>query len=444
MKIIIIGMGTGGLFSAITIKKRERDAEIVFFDKKDFDILHPCGLPYAIEGRINSFDALKSELPDMGFIKFHKHEVKKIISNEKKLLVENLKNKEISEHNYDKLIIASGGKQFIPDIPGVKLKGVFSVHGYRECFELSEYIKTCKKAIIIGAGAIGLETSIALKRRGLDVTVVEMMKNSLPNSLDSDIAMILDDYLKEQGISLMFNSRIMEIKGKEKVSNVVLNTNDNIKELETDLVVLAMGVRGNNGIVKGTDINMGKYGIITNERMQTNHPDIYAIGDCIQVKSFIDNRDTSMHLAVAAYKQGLVAGKNILGIPAKYKGALGTFASKIGDMEVAATGFHSGTKDIETISGKAKSLTKPSWCSGEDITLKIISDKDGMLIGGQAIGLSGAAARINILCAAISSRASVYNLADMEMAYCPEVSETYDVLMQAADNLIRKINRGKK
>lgn len=443
MKIIIIGMGTGGLFSAVTIKKIKRDAEIVFFDKKDFDILHPCYLPYAIEGRVNFFDSLKSELPDMGFIKFHKHEVKKIIPNEKKLLVENLNNKEISEHNYDKLIIASGGKQFIPDMPGIKLRGVFSVNGYRESFELSEYIKTCKKAVIAGAGAIGLETAIALKKRGLDVTVVEMMKNTLPNSLDSDIAMILDDYLKKQGIALMFNSKLMEIKGKEKVSSVVLNTKENIKELETDLVVLAMGVRGNHEFV-GTDIDMGKYGIITNERMQTNHPDIYAIGDCIQVKSFIDNRNTSMHLAVAAYKQGLVAGKNILGIPAKYKGALGTFASKIGDMQVAATGFHSDTKNIETISGKAKSLTKPSWFSGEDITFKIISDKNGMLIGGQAIGFSGAAARINMLCAAISSRASVYNLTEMEMAYCPEVSETYDVLMQAADNLIRKINRGKK
>jgi len=433
MNIVIIGSGTGGLFTAVTIKKQNRDAQITFVDKKDFDLLHPCGLPYVLEGKVDSFEKLKSDLPDMGFVKMHQHEAISVNPSDKKVEIRNLES-ETSQLDYDKLVIASGASAVVLPVSGVDLKGVFTLDNWENSFALSEMAKTAKKATVVGAGAIGLETANALKERGLEVTIVEMLPCALAKAIDPDMSKILEEYLKTKGINLMFDSKVEEIKGNNNVESVVVNGNI----METDIVVMAAGVKPNTDFLKDSGITMGKWGITVNEQMQTNFPDIYAVGDCVQTKSLIDCRDWMMQLAVAAYKQGIVAGNHILGNDAAYKGALTTFSSKIGDMEVAATGFNSHC--VDAIAGKAKALTRPEWCSGgKDLTIKLLVDKTGKLLGGQAVGEEGAAHRIDVVSTAIKAGFSIYDFSEIELTYCPAISETYDVLMQAADNAIRKL-----
>jgi len=434
MKTVIIGSGTGGLFAAITIKKNDRDAEVVFIDRKDFDLLHPCGLPYVIEGKVDSFDQLKDKLPEMGFTVMRRHEATGISG--KAVKARNLEDNGEIDVPFDRLIIATGSHAFIPPIPGVELKGVFRVDSWQEAFALAEYMKQSKKAVIIGAGAIGLETAHALKVKEIDVTVIEMLACAFAKTFDPDMAQLLQDYLTESGIGQMYNARLESVNGSEKVESVTVNG----QVIETDIVVLATGVRPSIDFLKDSGIEIGKWGIKVNERMQTNLPDVYAVGDCVQIKSRIDNRDWMMQLAVAAYKQGIVAGKNIAGRDAVYKGALTTFSSKIGEMEVAATGFNQHCIDCAQVIGRATGHTKPEWCQGgEQVTVKIICDQSGKIIGGQAVGKQGAAQRIDVVSTAIQAGFTAHDLSETELTYCPAISETYDVLMQAADNALRRL-----
>jgi len=408
-------------------------------DKKEFDMLHPCGLPYAIEGKLESFEKVKHTLPDMGFTKILNHELIRVTPETKQIEAKNLENGKSLMLEYDNLIIATGSHALIPPIPGVKEllgKGVFTVDSYTQSFDLAEYSKKCKTAVVVGAGAIGLETAYALKKRELAITIVEMLPNALSKSLDPDMSKILEEYLKTNGINLMFDAGVEKVLGQDIVKGITVSG----KELACDMVVLAAGVRSNTDFLAGSGIVTTKLGVVVNEKMQTNIPDIYAIGDCVQVKSLIDRRDWTMQLAVAAYKQGVVAGMNISGKKREYAGALSTFASKIGEIEVAATGFNSACAGQNILIGKASGTTRPEWCTGgKDITVKLIVGKDsGKILGGQGVGYAGAAERINIVSTAIQAGLTLHGLSEVELAYCPAVSETYDVLMQAADNAIRK------
>lgn len=440
MEVVIAGLGAGGLFAGLTIKKNNRDINVTFIDRKDFELLHPCGIPYAIERRIKSFESIKHSLPDMGFSKYLKHEIRCVNPAEKTVEATSLEDGNSISIKYDKLIIATGASALLPPVPGVNEllnKGVFTLDSYQDGIALSGYLKEGMSAAVVGAGAIGLETAAALKKRGLDVTLVEMLPYALAKAVDQDISEVLQSGLADSGIKLMFNSKLEKINGSEKLESIIVDGN----ELKIDILVLAAGVKANIGFLDNSGIEVGKWGVKVNDKMQTNIQDIYAIGDCVQLKSLIDKRDWMMQLAVAAYKQGIVAGMNIAGKERAYKGALTTFVSKIGDIEIAATGFNSHFAGENIIIGKARGPTKPEWCSGgSEITVKLIIDKStGRILGGQAVGHEGTAERINVISTAIQAGFTVHDLSDTELAYCPAVSQTYDVLMQAADNAMRKM-----
>ena len=442
MKTVILGLGAGGLFTGITLRKLDREREILFIDPKSFDLLHPCGLPYVIEGKIESFEKVKHNLPDMGFAKMLEHEAVSVNLEDKTVQAKDLKSQELKSIGYDELVIATGSRAAIPPIEGAEKllgRGVFTVDSYDSSFALEEACERSKKAVVLGAGAIGLESANALRTRGLEVTVFKMLPNALAKSLDPDMSRLVEDHLKEKGIGLRFEQKVERITGEDRVEGAVVDG----ETVEADMVVLAAGVRPNTGFLQDSGIDMGKWGILTDERMQTNVPDVYAVGDCVQVKSLIDGRDWMMQLAVAAYKQGMVAAYNIAGKSRTYDGALSTFASRIGDIEAAATGFNSHSAGDDIVIGKATDFTKPEWCGiGQSITVKLIFEKSsGKLLGAQTAGLEGAAERVNIASTAIQAGMDAEKLSKVELCYCPQVSQTYDVLMQAADNALRKMGR---
>ncbi len=445
MKIVIIGLGSGGFAAYLAIRRTEPEASITIIEKRGYDMFSPCGMPFAIEGII-SLDDLKFEVPgDEHLTKLLGHEAMAIKPVEKQVLVKNLKTGETVSVPYDSLIIAAGAQPFIPPVKGAKENignGVFVLHDIESAQKIIEYAEKAKKAVVVGAGPIGLEIAIALAEKGLDVTVIEMLACAFPRALDRDMAKVIERSLEIRQIKLLLNKTVNSVNGSP-VKSVSIGE----EAIETDMVVLASGVRANLDMAKNAGIEVGKWGIKTNARMETNTEGIYAVGDCIETVSLIDHRPTVMQLSSAAFRQGMVAGTNAAGGYDVYEGALSTFVSLIGDLEAAATGFNeffARSAGFETISGKAQGKNKPSYYPGsKDITVKIIADaRTGKVIGGQAIG-EGAGARINVISLAIKNGIDVNALSRTETAYCPMVAESYDVLNKAADFAVRRLGKGR-
>jgi len=442
-KIVIIGLGSGGFPASLAIRRTDPKASITIIEKRSRDMFSPCGMPFAIEG-IVSLDDLEFSLPDDKHItKLLEHEALEINPDEKKVMVKNLRTRELISVPYDSLIIATGAEPFIPPIKGAKEnlgRGVFVLHDIESARKIMDFAKNAKKAVVVGAGPIGLEIAVGLRKNGLGVVVVEMLAHALPRALDRDMAKMVERSLENSQIELLMDKSVSSINGSPVES---VSVGDDL--IETDMVVLASGVRANLDMAKNAGIELGKWGIKTNSGMETSIKGIYAVGDCIETVSPVNHRPTMMQLSSAAYRQGMVAGTNAAGGYDTYEGALGTFVSLIGTLEVAATGFNeffAESAGYKIISGKAHGKNKPEYYPGaEDITVKIIADaKTGKVLGGQAVG-SGAGARINVIALATKCGMDVYSLSQTEMAYCPMLAENYDVLNRAADFAVRKLEK---
>ncbi|MBU0628556.1 MAG: FAD-dependent oxidoreductase [Nanoarchaeota archaeon] len=413
MKIVILGLGAAGFGAALAAKKQDRNAEITIIDEKDFDLMHQCGLPWVIDGELNG-DGLKHSLSldKMGI---------KLVSNTKIDSIDLDKKLINGSIGYDKLIIATGAKPFVPHIKTENK--IFTIHNIKDTEEIKKNVKKGEKAIVIGAGAIGLEAAVALKKKGMDVTVIDMLPCCFPKAIDKDISEILEEKLKQKGIKLELGKKIEEIK-------------------EKSLVVMATGVKPNVELFKDSGLKIGKGGIEVNEKVETSVKDVYAVGDCCAVSSLINKEKWNSILANNAYREGMVAGINAAGGDKEFKGILGTFVSVIDDVEIAATGFNSFFAEhygIKTVIGKAKGKNRPEWFGpANELTVKIIADEKGKVIGGQAIG-AGAKERINIISTAIKAGMTLKDISELELAYCPAVSDYYDVLVIAAEIGIRKI-----
>jgi len=417
VKIVIVGLGAAGFGAALAAKKQDRNAEITIIDEKDFDLMHQCGLPFALEGKIKDLANLKHSIhaDKMGIKLINNSKINRVDTKERAVYYND---KKIS---YDALIIAAGSKPFIPLIKTEN--EIFTVHNIEDTKRLEKNIKKGEKAIIIGAGAVGLETAVALNKKGMKVEVIDLLPSTFPKSIDKDISEILEEKLKQKGIKLELGKKIEEIKEKA-------------------IIVMATGVKPNIDFLEGSGIKTSKAGIEVNEKMETSVKGVYAVGDCCAVKSLINKKEWTSMLANNAYKEGAIAGTNAAGGNKKYPGILGTFVSLIDDIEIAATGFNSFfAKEFgyDIITTKVTGKSRPEWFGqAKELTVKLIVDKDGKILGGQAIG-DGAKERINIIATAIKAGFTLEELSNVELAYCPAVSDYYDVLIMAAELGSRKI-----
>jgi len=247
---------------------------------------------------------------------------------------------------------------------------------------------------------------------------------------------VVEEYLKANGVNV-FLGKEAKILGEENVEFVEIDGS----RINTDVVVMAVGSTSNIDFIKNTGIETEK-GIIVNEKMETNIKDVYAAGDCAETFYLINRKTAVTRLATAAFQQGEIAGINASGGNAKYDGTLGTFVSMIGEMEVASTGFNSETAkkfEEDVVTGKAKGRTKPEWMpNSKEILVKIIADRSGRILGGQAIG-DNAGWRINMIALAIRNNLSIFELAKADMSYSPPVSELVDALTMAAEFVGRRI-----
>jgi NADPH-dependent 2,4-dienoyl-CoA reductase/sulfur reductase-like enzyme len=443
---VIIGLGAGGFYAAKSALATNRDVEVIIIDKKDFELFSPCGMPFVIEGVVKSFEHLIHAIPEQSkrLTKLLKHEVTDIDVKNRTVNVKYVPTNETKKVGWDSLIIDTGSNPIVLPIPGAKEllnKGMFTIDSLDNAKKIDELANNAKKAAVIGAGAIGLEIAVALKERGLDVVVAEKLSRPLPKILDEDIGEILKDFLTKKGIKMIFGGNVERINGNNNVESISING----EAIKTDLVVMSVGVKANTDIVKNTRIKTGQFGIVTTPKMETNVNGIYAVGDCAETLNLITKKPASVQLATTAYKQGIVAGVNAAGGSMEYPGSLGTFGAVIGELEVAGTGLTSESAKAlgyDVIVGKGKTKTRPEWMSeSTDIAVKIIVDaSNGKILGGQSIGGSGAASRINVISTAIRSGMNIFDISSVELAYCPKISEMYDALSAAVDVAVKKLS----
>jgi NADH oxidase (H2O2-forming) len=439
MKLVIVGLGTAGYAAAMEAAKR--GAEITIIENRNFETFSPCGLPYVLDGSIPHFENLKHTVKLRNTEILLEHHPESIDTEQKTVEVKDSEGGSTRDIPYDKLIIATGTSPLIPPITGVRDylgDGTHVISGVEDTRKLKEKADVSESCLVVGAGAIGLESACTLNSKGLKVTVVEMLPQVFPQAIDSDTALDVKTHLESLGIPVFLNSRVESITKENGKMNVRAD-----KEYTCDFVLIAAGVRANYALAKKAGIEIGKWAIKVNARMETSARDVYACGDCIETFSYINGEPWMMQLATSALQMGSIAAVNALGGTAEYEGCLNTFSSELGGKEIASCGFtEKQAKDFgyTTAIGKGQGTVIADYFPGGDvIKVKLIVDKeDHKLLGGQAFG-KGAFWRINVISLALRARMTVEEFSKIELAYTPALSPSYDALQKARDFVLRRL-----
>lgn len=447
LEIVIVGLGTGGLYASKGALGFNRKCHVNIFEKRDFDQFSPCGLPYVIEGIIKDFEELKYNVPEVRnkLTKFLQHEVVSVDNHKKVVKAVDLKSFEEKEISYDALVLAPGASPINLPIPGAKElvgRGVHFLSDIDNSRALFQAARSSKKrrAVVVGGGATGLEVAIGLKALGLDVAVTKKTPPPFPRNLDPEMGKIIVEHLERLGLRVLFGKGIDRINGDDKVESVVIAG----ETIDCDIVVMAVGMKGNVGLAEILGAKIERGSVVTDNRMETSIKGVYAAGDLVQTYSRIDGSKTTMQLATSAYQQGMVAGINAAGGNTTYPGALNTFLAVIGGLEVASTGY--SLEKAQNLGYEAQAIfTKKDIRSHympnrKEINLMAIVDsKDGRILGAQAVGQEGAGWRINIFALAIQGGMSLYDVKDAELSYSPPVSQMYDPISQLAEVGLKRL-----
>ena len=443
--IVIVGLGTGGLYSSRAAQRYNRRTNITIIEKRDYHMFSPCGIPYAIEGKVENFDDLKHSVPTTRSLQIRlQHEAMEVDPKTKRVRVKNLESGEEEWIGYDSLILATGSKPTILPVPGAKEflgKGIYTVSTPEDGELLRDVALKSERCAVVGAGAIGMEIAVALKHLGVDVHITKRSEPALPRNIDPDMGTILVDHLKEKGLHVYFGKGIDSINGGDKVESVTIAG----EVIPVDFVVMAAGVDSNIDLAEKMGMECIRGSIKTDNMMRTSIPDVYAVGDNCWSHRMIDDSPARVALATTAYRQAMVAGVNAAGGEATYDGTLGTFVSYVGDLEVSATGYNTPGAEAAgytVVSGRANTVNKPAWMPGaKEISIKILADVNtGKILGGHAIGHEGTDWRINMIALGIKKGMTLDEFATVELAYCPPVSELYDPLLMATDVALRRLD----
>ncbi len=452
MEIVIVGLGPGGLYASKNALGFNRKCHVTIIEKRNFDQFSPCGLPYVIEGTVKDFEALKYDVPEMStkLTKLIHHEVVSVDHEKKLVQVVDLATSDMKEIKYDSLILATGASPINLPVPGAKDfvgKGVHFVSDIENTRALLEAAKSSgkKSAVIVGGGATGLEVAIGLKELGLEVAVTKRTPHPFPRNLDPAMGKIIIEHLEKLGIRVLFGKGIDRINGTHKVESVEIAG----ETIECDVVVMAVGMRGNTKLAEIIGAKTEKGLVLVNNRMETTVKDVYAGGDLVRTYSRIDGTPITMQLATSSYRQGMTAGINAAGGNTFYPGALNTLLVCVGGLEIASTGYSlemAESLGYDTKAGSTKREIRPHYMPGaKEINLRVIvGAKDGKILGAQAVGEEGAGWRINVFALAIHGNMTLYDLMDAELSYNPPVSQMYDPISQVAEIGLKRLRLGPK
>ncbi|WP_026485805.1 CoA-disulfide reductase [Caldanaerobius polysaccharolyticus] len=449
MKVLIVGGVAGGASAAARLRRLDENAQIILFERGQYISYANCGLPYYIGDVIKEKNKLQVQTPEAMAKRFNidirtNSEVIKILPQEKAVLVHDLTNDRTYKETYDKLLLSPGAEPIKPNIPGVDSDRVFTLRNIPDTYRMKDFINSQKpkNAVIVGAGFIGLEIAENLHNLGVNVSIVELSDHVI-GPMDYDMAAIVHHHLKSKNVGLYLNDGVKALYHYNEYSEVELNSG---KRIKTDMIVLAIGVKPEVKLAREAGLAIGsRGGIKVNQYMQTSDPDIYAVGDAIEVKDFINQNDTLIPLAGPANKQGRIAADNIAGRKSEYKGTQGTSVLKVFDLTVAFTGNNERLLNNYGIRFQ-KCIIHPfshaSYYPGAlPMSIKLLfSQDDGKILGAQIVGYEGVDKRIDVIATAIRGGMTVYDLEELELAYAPPYSSAKDPVNMAgfvAANILR-------
>jgi NADH oxidase (H2O2-forming) len=442
VRIVIVGFESAGMTAAAAAGMVDPSAKITVFERRPYDIYHPCGIPFAIGGEVPDIKKLIESAPPMPNIELHTAtEAISLDAKSKEIVVHELKTKKRRTVKYDVLILATGSYASKPPIPGIDLKGVHAVRTLEDGQAIIEQLGEAKRAAVIGAGLIGVETAAALRKRGLEVLLLEALPSVLPNMLDPDMASLVKDRILENGIELVLGQSVEEIIGKQEVSSISVGG----RQHPVDMVIVATGVKPEVRLAKEAGIKLGETGgIKADKRMGTSAEDVYAAGDCVETVCMITGRPVLSQLASAAIRMGRVAGTNAAGEEAEFEGTLSTAVTASFGLEIASTGLTTNSAKragLEPIAGRIRTGDRPHYYpGGKPITVKLLVEpKEHRLVGGQVIASDGAAERVNLLALAIKRSVTIEELSRIDYCYVPPSCDVIEPLVVAAEAILRRL-----
>lgn len=443
MKTVIIGGVAGGASAAARLRRLDETAEIIILERGEYVSFANCGLPYYIGGTITDKNNLTLQTPESFRARFNidvrvSSEAVKIDPEAKTVTVKNLRSGESYEESYDNMILSPGAEPIRPNIEGIDSDIVFTLRNIPDTLKIKQYIEVAdvKSAVVVGGGYIGVEMAENLKEAGLKVAVVELADHLIA-PLDFDMAADVHRYIKSKGIDLYLNNGVKAIDG-----HTVVLQNGNI---HADMVIMSVGVRPETSLAQACGIKTNQCGsIIVDRSMKTNIPDIYAVGDAVEIEDFITKSPAFIPLAGPANKQGRIAADHIAGISSEYTGTQGSAVLKLFDMTVATTGLNEKSSQTAGINYDKTYIYSGSHASyypgASNMSVKALWDKKSLkLIGAQIVGFDGVDKRMDVLATAIRFGAKITDLAKLELCYAPPFGSAKDpvnMLGFVAENIV--------
>ena len=434
MKIIIIGGVAGGATTAARIRRVDETAEIILLEKGKYISYANCGLPYYIGGVIEEREKLFVQTPEAFSTRFRvdvrtENEVI-FIDRKKKTVTVRQSSEDTYEESYDKLLISTGASPVRPPLPGIDLPGIFTLRNVTDTDRIKEYINSHspRKAVVVGAGFIGLEMAENLHAQGAKVSIVEM-GNQVMAPIDFSMASLVHQHLMDKGVNLYLEQAVASFEREGKGLKVTFK---NGQSISADIVILSIGVRPETSLARAAELTIGPAGgIAVNDYLQTSDEAIYAIGDAIEYRHPITGKSWLNYLAGPANRQGRIVADNILGAKIPYEGSIGTSIAKVFDMTVASTGLPGKRLRLEGIDYMSSTIHPAShagyYPDAMPMSIKITFDKQtGRLYGGQIVGYDGVDKRIDELALVIKHQGTVYDLMKVEQAYAPPFSSAKD------------------
>ncbi len=439
-KVVIIGGVAGGATAAARLRRLDETANIVMFERGDYISYANCGLPYHVSGVIRSRDALLLQTPSAMMKKFNmdvrvRQEIVSIDRANKTVTVKKVDNGETYQESYDTLVLATGSSPVRPPIHGIDAENILTLWTVPDTDKLKSRVRDggVERAVVVGGGFIGLEVAENLRHLGIEVTIVEMLDQVMA-PLDYEMAKPLHENIEKNGVKLCLGDGVSAFSQTDDGGvRVELKSG---KVIEAELAVLAIGVRPNNELAKAAGLTLNaRGGVVTDEYLRTSDPDIYAVGDVIEVEDFILKGRSMVPLAGPANKQGRIAANNIAGFAEKYEGTQGSSVVKVFDLTAASTGLNEKTlvarglvrgKDYESVTIIQNSHAG-YYPGAVPMTLKLLFTPDGSkLFGAQIVGADGVDKRIDTLGVTIRLGGGVEALKSLELAYAPPYSSAKD------------------
>lgn len=447
MKLVVIGGVAGGPSAAAKAKRVYPDLEVTIFERSGHGSFGACGLPYVIGGDVTDFGKLVARTPEQfaqqGIAVRLRHEVTGVDYEARTVEVRDHRERRSFLEPFDRLVIATGASPARPGLPGVDMEGIFTLRNIEDGMAIQRAMLNAQKrfstprAVIVGGGYIGLEMAEAFVKRGLRVTIVEQMSRLLGN-VDTEVAALALEEVRRHGVEVMLESTVTGFGGDGAVSQVFTTHG----ELEAEIVLLALGVRPNSGLAKSFGVNLTPFGsVLVNDRLETNLPGVYAVGDVTEVHHLVSGRHAYIPLGDTANKQGRVAGTNLAGGEDRFPGVVGSAVSKIFDLGVALTGL--SEFEAAALGFEAKSVTVTAtdhagyYPDHRPITVKLVYvPTDGKLLGAQIAGRGDAVKRIDVIAVLLHHGGTIEELSRLDLAYAPPFSPVWDPLLVAANQAL--------